>query len=158
MYGRLNRRLRNLPVVKDTQERHMYYRTFRKGLTGWGKWTGDDHVALLQQMPYVVGTSGAPGDGLIRTENPAPRLAFIRACFQCMTLYLVAKMRNPSEIHINRSHEMAKKLGSSLRIAISELQEKDDPPGLARPKLHAPLHYRYALFYCKLCDRCGLYI
>ena len=65
----------------------MHYRAFNDGVTGWGKvvivttnvshityqytlllllqWTADDHVALLQQMPYAVGT----GSVIIRSNS-----------------------------------------------------------------------------------------
>ena len=52
----LEDRLRAMPVVRDPGVRNMFFRKFNGGLRGWGKWTGDDHVAVIQQLPYCIGT------------------------------------------------------------------------------------------------------
>ena len=51
-------RLAKMPTVRDPLGRGLKYRSFKKGLE-YGRWTGDDHVALLQQLIYVVGTGTA---------------------------------------------------------------------------------------------------
>ena len=117
----------------------MHYRCFYKGLTGWGKWSGDDHIALLQQMVFVVGTSNR----IIRATD-ACRKAFIEAVDHVQRIYLISKMQEVSEYDLNRLHESAKALGPCLKTCVQCL-----PAGLRskinlnRPKLHAILHFRY---------------
>jgi hypothetical protein len=53
----LTARLALMPKVRDVAQRNLTYRHFRKGIHTFGRWTGDDHIALLQQLPFVVGTS-----------------------------------------------------------------------------------------------------
>ena len=45
-----------IPVVRDPEQRNMHYRQFNTGITSMSVFTGDDMIALLQQLPYVVGT------------------------------------------------------------------------------------------------------
>ena len=55
--------------------------------------TADDHVALMQQMPFAIGT----GNSILRVADVRTRKAFIAACFQSATLYLTLKKREVSE-------------------------------------------------------------
>ena len=135
----LNRRLRNIPRVRDPDRRGMDYRTFTKGLTGWGKWSADDHVALMQQMVFAVGT-----DNKVIKAGPAVRKAFIGAVDTTQLIYRLAKQRESSEYDLNRLHEAATSLGPLLKKAASGLPVKvRSKLNLNRPKVHAPVHYRY---------------
>ena len=50
-------RLANIPmVVRDPLTRNLHYRSFSTGVTSMSVFTADDMVALVQQLPYVVGT------------------------------------------------------------------------------------------------------
>ena len=54
------------------------------------RWTGSDHVALIQQMHFVVGTDA----GVIRDD--ATRRAFVQACLTVLTILIFLKKRSVS--------------------------------------------------------------
>jgi hypothetical protein len=107
-------RLQHLNPVRDPVQRCMHYRTFKKGVTGWGKWTADDHIALLQQMPYVVGTDAT----VIRTTSQKPREAFIAACTEIRVILQILKRREVTEDHLLILHTSAKHVGQHLKDAV----------------------------------------
>ena len=49
-------RLSMTPMVRDDMVRGIHYRKFSTGVASMSVFTADDMVALLQQLPYVVGT------------------------------------------------------------------------------------------------------
>lgn len=137
--NQLDSRFRNMPPVRDPEQRCMHTRAFRSGLTGWGKWTADDHVALLQQMAYIVGS----GSTIIRTASALPRKAFVRACDNIRTIYLSLKKREVSEAELLRMHTSAKNVGPNIKAALQGLPlELSGNINLNIPKVHGPLHYR----------------
>ena len=50
--------------VRDPNIRSLHYRKFNNGIADMSVFTADDCIALLQQLPYAVGT----GDKLIPAE------------------------------------------------------------------------------------------
>ena len=46
-------------MVRDPEQRTMHYRRFPHGIEDMKVFTADDCVALLQQLPYVVGDGNA---------------------------------------------------------------------------------------------------
>jgi hypothetical protein len=144
----LNWRLRNIPVVRNAVQRCMHYRAFNKGITGWGKWTADDHVALLQQMAFAVGY----GSSIIRTQDDKHRKSFIGACINIREIYILLKKRSISETELSRLHRAAKSLGKNIQDAVSGLpMGEQDKFTLDRPLLHAVLHYRYCIRLLHIC-------
>ena len=132
-------RLAQMPMVRDAKQRCMHYRRFRNGIEKVGVFTADDHVALMQQMPFVVGT----GTSLLRVAETKIRKAFIAACFQCTTLYLTLKKREVNEQVLSEMHTASKKLGENLNLVVSSLPEHAAKKiNLNRPKVHAMLHFR----------------
>lgn len=135
----VDHRLATLEVPKNQTQRCMHYRPYTKGMARVRRYTGDDNVALLQQMAYVVGTSTK----VIRASQGV-RVAFIKAVHQCQIIYLTMKKREVLEGELQIMHAAAKEIGCSLSKALSAL-----PTGvrarinLNRPKLHALLHFRY---------------
>lgn len=135
----LDSRLALIPVVRDAKQRCMHYRRFRNGIEKVGVFTADDHVALMQQMPFVIGT----GTTILRVEDVKIRKAFIAACFQCATLYLTLKKREVCERELSEMHGAVKQLGENLRVVVSALPEVAAKKiNLNRPKVHALLHFR----------------
>ena len=43
-------------MVHDPTQRMMHYRRFKSGIADMKVFTADDCIALLQQLPYVIGT------------------------------------------------------------------------------------------------------
>lgn len=134
----LNARLSSLPGVHDRERRGLAYRYF-SSVDHDGSWTGDDYIALLQQLPFVVGT-----DATIIPDGTARR-AFLQACKATRTILVVLKHLTPSEDNVNTLHEAAKRLGPLLDGAASGLSEvaRGELMTNARPKVHALLHFRY---------------
>ena len=52
----IDERLSSSPVVRDPHVRGLHYRAFNSGIATMSVFTADDYIALLQQLPYVVGT------------------------------------------------------------------------------------------------------
>ena len=52
----IDTRLRSIPMVRDPHVRGLHYRGFNSGVASMSVFTADDFIALLQQLPYVVGT------------------------------------------------------------------------------------------------------
>ena len=46
-----------MPPARDPLVRGVHYRRFRKGLLDMSIFTHDDEVALMQQLPYIIGRS-----------------------------------------------------------------------------------------------------
>ena len=44
-----------MTIARDPAVRELHYRYFRKGINDMSIFTHDDHVALMQQLPYVIG-------------------------------------------------------------------------------------------------------
>ena len=139
----MDRRLRAIPQVRDAARRGMGYRTFRTGLTGWGKWTATDHVALMQQLSAVVSSD----DGVMRTDS-ATRKAYVKAVDNATLIYLTCNQREITELDLNMMHAAVKELGPLLTKAMSGLPESIRK-NINRPKLHGLLHFRYT-FLCAL--------
>ena len=53
----VNQRLGFMPVARDPLVRTLHYRRFRNGLLDMSVFTHDDEVALMQQLPYIIGRS-----------------------------------------------------------------------------------------------------
>lgn len=56
-------RLANIPIARGVS-RNLHYRPFATGISTMSVFTADDMIALLQQLPYVVGT-GTGGAALL---------------------------------------------------------------------------------------------
>ena len=135
----IDARLLLIPRVKNAKQRCMHYRMFRSGITGFGKFTADDHVALIQQLPYVIGTTST----VIRTVDVKHRKALIGAINACRIIYLTLKKRQVNEHDLNVLHAAAKSMGPLLEEAISGLPEHAQKKfNIHRPKVHALLHFR----------------
>lgn len=87
----VDERLAKIPMVRDVLTRNLHYRAFSTGISSMSVFTADDMVALVQQLPYVVGT----GTGIpllfivIITNNPdgfvgwlAAWLTLLAGCWQ----------------------------------------------------------------------------
>ena len=140
----MNARFERIPMVRDAKQRCMHFRRFRNGLEKVGVFTADDHVALKQQMPFVVGT----GTAIIRVAESKTRKAFISACFACATIYLTLKKREVTEEDLSHLHDAAKSFGEDLKMVIAALPPTVKPINLNRPKIHALLHFRYYVHVC----------
>ena len=46
-----------MPPARDPLVRGVHYRRFRNGLLDMSIFTHDDEVALMQQLPYIIGRS-----------------------------------------------------------------------------------------------------
>ena len=124
------------------RQRGLHYRTFSKGLTGWGKWSADDHIALLQQLPFVVGT----GSKIIRAPSQSVRVAFIQVVDQLLIILNMIHKREVTEPELNILHGAAKQIGPLLKKACEGLPtEFRSQISLNRPKVHALLHFRCTL-------------
>ena len=127
-----------MPSVRDASVRNMFFRKFNRGLRGWGKWTGDDYVALIQQVLFVVGT----GAQIIPSYNI--RKDFISVCFKVQRMFIIMKRDEVNEEDLNQLMDLAKDIGplfDSVQSALPVEMEEN----LNRPKVHAPLHFRYLL-------------
>ena len=139
----LDHRLKQIPPVRDPVQRCMHYCGFPSGITGWGKWTADDHVALIQQLQYAVGT----GELVLRAD-PTPRKAFISACTNLRAILVLLKKREITELELSILHNAAKQFGSNLKRCLVGLPIREAAKfNIDRPKVHALLHFRFA---CKL--------
>ena len=49
-------RLARIPMVRDPLTRNLHYRAFSTGISSMSVFTADDMVALVQQLPFVVGS------------------------------------------------------------------------------------------------------
>ena len=54
--GEVDSRLAGIPMVRDPLTRNLHYRAFSTGISSMSVFTADDMVALVQQLPYVVGS------------------------------------------------------------------------------------------------------
>ena len=113
----------------------MFFRKFNRGLRGWGKWTGDDHVALIQQIPYCLGT----GPHII--PHDSIRKDFIKACFSVQRMYILMKRDEVNEQDLEQLMDLAQEVGTVFDRIESGLPP-DKEENLNRPKMHAPLHFR----------------
>ena len=116
------------------------FREFPTGIDKQGKWNAEDYIALLQQMPFVVGHT----DDIIKSTSA--RKAFVEACMAVRTLIIVLKMREVSEDDLAIMHRYAAKpLGPLMEKAVGTLSElpKSKSYTTARPKVHALIHFRY---------------
>ena len=115
----------------------MHYRVFRSGIMGFGKFTADDHVALIQQLPYVIGTAST----VVRTAHSKHRKALIGAVNACRIIYLTLKKHHVNENDLNVLHAAAKSMGPLLEETISGLPEQSQKKfNIHRPNMHALLH------------------
>jgi hypothetical protein len=137
--GALNERLTAMPMVRCTKSRGLYYKRFPHGILALGKMTGDDYIALLQQMPFAVGYSTA----VIR--NPVARAAFLKACTAARTILLVLGMKSVNENAARRMHAAAKTVGPLLQDAATGI-DPHKVMTIHRPKVHAPIHFRYFIY------------
>lgn len=138
--GLLNSRLASLPQVRSARVRGWYYRAFNTGIDSQGKWNAEDYVALLQQMPFVVGHT----QDIIKSRGV--REAFVQACIAVRILLIVLKMRKVSEDDLAILHEYgAKPLGPAIVNAVGTLALKPNGKEYTtdRPKVHALIHFRY---------------
>ena len=93
-FGVFDRRLAQIPVVRDPDQRQMPYRRYRTGIHNMKVYTADDMLALLQQMHYAVGT----GNTVIPQE--AVRNAFISACVALVKMVVILKKRVVKEAEL----------------------------------------------------------
>ena len=136
----LNDRLRMMPRVRDPKRRRLHFRRFNKGISGWGKWTGDDYVAFLQLIPYVIGT----GTDVIDFSTEC-RVQLIEACFLVLEIYRMSKYHETTEEKLNDQHAKIKKLGNLMTKVVEFLPDQSVLTGnVDIPKVHGPLHFRCA--------------
>ena len=135
----LDDRLRQMPRTADTRSRGLPYRHFPKGLTGVGTWAASDYVALIQQLPFIVGYK----QQVIASQKA--QKAFLQACHYTRTILLVQKMEVPNEIALSWLHEAATKMGLVFLECQDSLtaEQVKKQAMIARPKMHALYHYRY---------------
>ena len=145
----LNDRLRMMPPVRDPKKRRLHYRKFNKGISGWGKWTGDDYVAFLQLIPYVIGTGTA-----VLNFSDECRRSLIEACFLVLQIYRMSKYYETTEAKLNDQHAKIKKLGNLMSVVVDFLPDQSVLTGnVDIPKVHGPLHFRYPLKHMYLSYR-----
>ena len=134
-------------MARGSRHRGLYYRKFNKGLTGWGKWSADDHIALLQQLAFVVGT----GTKVLRVSSSSVRVAYIQAVDQLMIILHILHKREVSEMDLTILHGAAKQIGQLLQKSCEGLPaEFRSKITLNRPKVHALLHLRYKPIFSTL--------
>lgn len=131
----LDSRLRDMPLARDEVGRGLYFRSFKTGVEGIGKFTADDFIALLQQLPFVVGY----GDAVI--SDRAKRDCFLEACVHTRTMLIVSKMDSVNEVALSRFHLAAKAIGPLLQKLYNYVDGKIQCAD--RPKVHGLLHFRY---------------
>jgi hypothetical protein len=129
-------RLQTIKRVRDPQMRRLYYKPFMEGITVHGRWSGDDYIALLQQMPFAVGY----GSSVI--EDPRHRKTFLQLCACIRAVLLVLKMKCTGEDDLAVLHRNAKRIGPLLVKASAKL---GNVPTTDRPKVHALVHFRYQI-------------
>ena len=100
------------------------------------------NIALLQQLPFVVGT----GSKIIRAPSQSVRVAFIQVVDQLLIILNMIHKREVTEPELNILHGAAKQIGPLLKKACEGLPtEFRSQISLNRPKVHALLHFRCTL-------------
>lgn len=130
-------RLRSFPVPRDTEVRCLPFRRFMTGLEGWGKWSGDDHIALLQQLPYVIGTNAE----ILGCSSEVLK-AVLKSCFTAVRIYIMLHRDVVENKDLDEIMELCLEMGEQLQVAQKGLAA-EEAANLDRPKVHAILHYRY---------------
>ena len=73
------------------------------------------------------------------------RQAFIKSCFLVLKLYRLLKYYETDEEVLETVHQTAKELGQLMKQVTAHIPVSSKLTGnLDIPKVHAPLHYRYA--------------
>ena len=99
------------------------------------RWTGSDHVALIQQMAYVVGTDG----GVIR--DAGAREAFRNACFTVRAILIFLKLRSFTKNHVPGLRKHCRHVGPFFQQLADTLPAEFVRANLDIPKVHACLHF-----------------
>jgi hypothetical protein len=99
------------------------------------RWTGSDHVALIQQMAYVVGTDG----GVIR--DAGAREAFRNACFTVRAILIFLKLRSFTKNHVPGLRKHCRHVGPAFQHLADNLPAEFVRANLDIPKVHACLHF-----------------
>ena len=130
----LDERLGKWPPVRDPSQRMMHSRQFNSGVSRMSVFTADDMIALLQQLPFVVGC----GDAVIADRVCAT--AFVRAAVVTRNILSVMKQREVSEGDIDFLTGEIKSMGGHFEVMQSQHHEKERT-NLTIPKFHSICHF-----------------
>ena len=103
VFTELDRRLGKVQPVCYPQNRVLHYRKFRNGIADMKVYTADDCMALLQQLPYVIGTSGGIIPDTAEREGRVVDCgqAVVKACVCTREILSILKKREVSEDDLN---------------------------------------------------------
>lgn len=108
-------------------------------------YTADDMVALLQQLPYVV------GDGCAVIRDSACARAFVSAAVVTRNILSVLKLRSVEAHHLELLENEIKKMGGYFSTMQEALKPKDRVE-IVVPKFHSTCHFPFFIrrFGCAL--------
>ena len=130
----IDRRLSKWPPVRDPQQRMMHTRQFNKGIANMSVYTADDMIALLQQMPFVV------GGGVAVIKDAACAKSFVAAAVITRNILSVMKQREVTNDDLVFLGEEIKEMGKHFVDMQAKLSDKDKV-NTAIPKMHAICHF-----------------
>lgn len=132
----LDDRLKKWPPVRDPAQRMMHTRQFNSGVSGMSVFTADDMIALLQQLPFVVGT----GTSVIGDRQCAA--AFVAAAVVTRNILSVMKQREVFDDDLLFLEQEVNNMGEHFRKMQEQLPAVE-MKNLAVPKFHSISHFAY---------------
>lgn len=130
----IDERLRKWPPVRDPSQRMMHTRQFNSGVSHMAVFTADDMIALLQQLPFVVGS------GTAVIGDRACAAAFVNAAVVTRNILSVMKQREVSVDDLNFLKSEIKAMGGHFETMQNELPVKERA-NLSIPKFHSICHF-----------------
>lgn len=131
----ITRRLKAIPPVRDPQQRCLHTRQFNRGIANMSVFTADDMIALLQQLPYVVGGSSTAVINDVQCAS-----AFTSGAFTVLRILSTLKSRNVTDDALEEMEVQVRSVGGYLTDMQASLDDKDKI-NTAVPKVHALLHF-----------------
>lgn len=127
-------RLGAIPIARATDQRGLHYRRFGSGIASMSVFTADDMTALIQQMPFAVGT----GTTVLKSRPVAT--AFVTACRISIRMLMVLKMRSVDERYLLPFEDGVKEIGEHLEVLVEAIPVAKKRPTLSVPKIHSLAH------------------
>lgn len=130
----LDLRLASIPPVRDPLQRNFSYRPFPSGISSMQKYTGTDHIALIQMMHFVV----SKDEGVIR--DASVREAFVSACTNVRGIAHIMKKKNVLPADLDELDKRCRNLGPLFNALMEDLPEQQRI-NVDIPKVHAVMHF-----------------
>ena len=124
-----------MPPVRDPQQRCLHTRQFNNGIANMSVFTADDMIALLQQLPYIVGASSTAVIKDLQCANN-----FSAGAFTTLRILSTLKGRSVSDEDLVTMHTRILSIGGYLSRMQAGLDEKERI-NTAIPKVHSLLHF-----------------